>query len=77
LSFVSLAQTGAEGFKADPNFKGFAGAGTPLFGGGKKEPTGGDDEGDGGGGAEEEYEPDVHFQPVIPLPELIQVSLLL
>merc|ERR1719342_406480 len=42
-------------------------AGTSVFGSQKKDD---DDE----GGADEEYEPDVHFKPVIPLPELIEVK---
>jgi hypothetical protein len=71
LSFVSLAQTGSEGFKADPSFEGFAGAGNPLFGSGQKGPSKTTVMEDA-----EEYEPDVYIQPVIPLPELIHVSLL-
>ena len=65
-SFGSLA--GGEGFKKDENFSGFAGAGSSVFGGQKKEAD--NDE----GGADEEYEPDVHFKPVIPLPELVEVK---
>eukprot|EP00092_Neocalanus_flemingeri_P036782 GFUD01040043.1.p1 GENE.GFUD01040043.1~~GFUD01040043.1.p1 ORF type:complete len:2751 (-),score=928.30 GFUD01040043.1:212-8194(-) len=64
-SFSTVA--GGEGFKSDPNFKGFAGSGSSVFGSQKKE---GVEE----GGADEEYEPDVHFQPVIPLPELVEVK---
>ena len=70
VSFVSLA--GSEGFKADPNFKGFAGAGTQLFGGKKEAAPAATEEQEAG--AEEEYEPDVQFQPVVPLPELIEVK---
>merc|ERR1719483_1781389 len=65
LSFSSVAP--GDGFKTDPNFKGFAGSGSSVFGNQKKT---GEDE----GGADEEYEPDVHFQPVIPLPELVEVK---
>jgi E3 SUMO-protein ligase RanBP2 len=80
LSFVALANSSAEGFKKDPNFKGFAGAGTPLFGGGgsKKEmppqPEKSEEKAEEAAGADEEYEPDVVFQPVVPLPELIEVK---
>ena len=66
-SFKSIS--GGEGFKADPNFKGFAGAGSSLFGGQKKEEEGGDE-----GETEEDYEPDVQFKPVIPLPELVETK---
>ena len=65
-SFGSLA--GGEGFKKDENFSGFSGAGSSVFGGQKKEAD--NDE----GGADEDYEPDVHFKPVIPLPELVEVK---
>ena len=65
-SFGSIA--GGEGFKKDENFSGFSGAGSSVFGGQKKE-TEGDE-----GGADEDYEPDVHFKPVIPLPELVEVK---
>ena len=63
--FESLA--GGEGFKADPNFKGFSGAGSSLFGQQKKVE---DEE----GGEDEDYEPDVHFKPVVPLPELVETK---
>jgi len=67
--FDSVAAAGGA-FKADPNFQGFAGAGSAVFGGGaKKEDKEGDD-----GGAEEEYEPTGEFTPVIPLPELVEVK---
>ena len=66
-SFGSLA--GGEGFKKDENFAGFVGAGSPaVFGNQKKEEENID------GGADEEYEPDVQFKPVIPLPELVEVK---
>ena len=65
------ALSGGEGFKKDPNFKGFAGAGTSLFGAQKKDDSAKEDE----GGADEEYEPDVHFKPVLEvLPDLIEVK---
>ena len=67
-TFGSLA--GGEGFKKDESFKGFAGSGTSVFGSQKKEEENANDE----GGADEEYEPDVHFKPVIPLPELVEVK---
>ena len=67
--FDSVAAAGGA-FKSDPNFQGFAGAGSAVFGGGaKKEDKEGDD-----GGAEEEYEPTGEFTPVIPLPELVEVK---
>ena len=67
-TFGSLV--GGEGFKKDEGFKGFAGSGTSVFGSQKKEEENANDE----GGADEEYEPDVHFKPVIPLPELVEVK---
>ena len=68
LSFGSLSKDAApDAIKKDPNFKGFSTAGSKLF----SEPT--KPEGEEEGGAEE-YEPDVQFQPVIPLPELVEVK---
>ena len=64
--FDSVAAAGGA-FKADPNFQGFAGAGSSVFGAKKEE--GGEE-----GGADEEYEPTGEFTPVIPLPELIEVK---
>ena len=48
-TFGSVAAAG-EAFKPDPNFKGFSGAGSGVFGA-KKEVE------EGEGGADEEYEP--------------------
>jgi E3 SUMO-protein ligase RanBP2 len=65
-TFGSVASTG-EAFKADPNFKGFTGAGSGVFGAGKAEA------GEEAGGADTEYEPTGEFVPVVPLPELVEV----
>ena len=65
--FDSVAASGGA-FKVDPNFQGFTGAGSSVFGA-KKDEGGAED-----GGADEEYEPTGEFTPVIPLPELIEVK---
>ena len=70
----SLAQTGFGFGKADPEFK-FAGVGSTLFGSGSK-PKKEEEEGDGGDEEEEAAgeEHDPHFEPIVPLPELIDVK---
>ena len=67
--FDSVAAAGGA-FKVDPNFQGFAGAGSSVFGAKKDEGAAVEE----GGGADEEYEPTGEFTPVIPLPELIEVK---
>ena len=74
LTFGSVSKSGAEAFKADPNFKGFSHAGSQLFASQTKKKEGGEGEGEEGGDATEEYEPDVEFAPVVPLPALIEVG---
>merc|ERR1719319_1525347 len=70
-SFGNLAGASSEGFAGTAGSTGFAGAGAQVFGSQAKKDATKTDEDDG---ADEEYEPDVHFKPVIPLPELIVVK---
>ena len=67
VSFESLGKQSTDGIASDPNFKGFSTVGSKLFTPQKAEE-------DGEGGDAEDYEPDVQFQPVIPLPELVEVK---
>ena len=72
VDFASLAGKGPSAFSTKPEFKGFGGAGQAMFGSaeGASPSRGGDHE----DGEAEEYEPDVDFKPVIPLPELVDVK---
>ena len=56
--------------KSDGNFS-FAGAGAPVFGSAAK-PAAGNAEGDEADGEDAEHDP--HFEPIVPLPELVQVK---
>jgi len=67
LSFSSLGQQTTSETAFSSGGKGFASAGSKLF---STPTTGKEDE----EGAAEEYEPDVDFKPVVPLPELIEVK---
>ena len=70
-TFGSLAgddKSKPDAFSKKTDFKGFSGAGQQLFKSPNKSGKG--DE----GGADEEYEPDVDFKPIIPLPDLVAVE---
>ncbi|XP_043242100.1 E3 SUMO-protein ligase RanBP2-like [Amphibalanus amphitrite] len=69
LSFAAAADSGP-GFKKDDSFKGFAGSGAPVFGGSPAKGADGED----ADTTAEEYEPSVHFEPVVPLPELVDTK---
>ncbi|XP_067013935.2 E3 SUMO-protein ligase RanBP2 [Anabrus simplex] len=76
VSFSTLASAAKESpFKTDAPFKGFEGAGQPVFGGSqlprtavspKSAETGED-------GSAEDFVPTAEFKPVVPLPELVEV----
>ncbi|KAF0288046.1 RANBP2-like and GRIP domain-containing protein 5/6 [Amphibalanus amphitrite] len=69
LSFAAVADSGP-GFKKDCSFIGFTGSGAPAFG---SSPARGAD-GQDLDTTTEEYEPSVHFEPVVPLPELVDTK---
>lgn len=70
-SLVTGTEAKKEAFSQKSDFKGFPGAGAPVFkGAASPSKTGGQE----GGEDEEEYEPNVEFQPVIPLPALVDVK---
>jgi Ran GTPase-activating protein 1 len=78
--FAALASNNSGGFafgqKADSSFT-FKGAGAVLFGGGSKvspKKAGNDAEGDDAEGENDDNEHDPHFEPIIPLPELVEVT---
>lgn len=70
LTFSALAAVNKEpSFKIDDSFKGWEGAGKPVFGGCRK--SEGVVENEGGA---EEFVPTAEFEPVIPLPELVELK---
>ena len=54
-----------------PFVSGFAGSGAPVFGGGSPAKAADGEEADT---TAEEYEPSVHFEPVVPLPDLVETK---
>ncbi len=74
VSFASIAKTGEkEAFAKKPDFKGFSGTGAQVFGQSAKSPGKGEEDGEADGG-EDDYEPEVDFKPVVPLPDLVEVK---
>nr|CAD7394595.1 unnamed protein product [Timema cristinae] len=67
-TFSTLAQQAKQpAFKKDDSFSGWQGTGTPVFGGAAARTTpGGEEE------RVDDYESTAEFQPVIPLPELVE-----
>ncbi|KAL6255296.1 hypothetical protein P5V15_013636 [Pogonomyrmex californicus] len=84
MSFSMLAATAAqpEAFKVDPNFS-FAGAGSSVFGSkpavssnqnkSRNDSTQKEDNEEDDGEVDNEQEHDPHFEPIIPLPDAIEV----
>ncbi|XP_013778960.1 E3 SUMO-protein ligase RanBP2-like isoform X2 [Limulus polyphemus] len=72
LTFSALSTTKSpeEIFGQDSNFKGFPGSGVPVFG----SPSTKEKSNTSGSEVLEEYEPNVEFKPVIPLPELVELQ---
>ena len=85
LSFADLLNSNSgssSGFKSDPNFT-FPGAGTSVFKSSAAaspvptstaDKTETKDDDDTGANEAEEYEPEVDFKPVVPLPDLVDVK---
>lgn len=80
-SFASLASNKSTGFsfgqksdsKSGEGFS-FQGAGQAVFGAAKSSPSGKKDDGDDGAEAGGDDDHDPHFEPIIPLPELVDVK---
>ncbi|XP_037076261.1 LOW QUALITY PROTEIN: E3 SUMO-protein ligase RanBP2-like [Pollicipes pollicipes] len=70
-SFATVAAQPGSGFKKDDSFKGFTGFGAPVFGASPSAAAAATAT-DGADTSVEEYEPSVHFEPVVPLPELVE-----
>nr|CAD7443293.1 unnamed protein product [Timema bartmani] len=68
-TFSTLAQQAKQpAFKKDDSFSGWQGTGTPVFGGAAARTTPGGEE------RVDDYESTAEFQPVIPLPDLVEVK---